>query len=136
MKNYLDRELLRKLVTFGVVGVLTALSYVALTELFRHFLDLSLVWAGTLAYPLAIVVSYIGQGAFTFRVGLRNQRQFARFVVTNIIGYCTAMAILSTVPGAFNVDELVALVLVVVILPLINFLVYLVWVFASRPHEG
>ena len=135
MKQQLDTELLRKIVTFGIVGVLTAFSYLLLAKLFRELLGLGLLSAGTLAYPLAIFVSYVGQGVFTFRAGLRDERQFARFAITNILGYFVAIAMLSTVPKAFNVDEFVALLMVVCVLPIINFMLYLFWVFDSRRRE-
>lgn len=135
-QRWANREFLRKLITFGFVGTMTALIYVVLIQLFRSVFDFSLLWSGTLAYPLAIVINYIGQGALTFRVRLRDRAQFARFIVSNVVCYTTSMAMMSVLPGRYGMEDNVALMLVVIVLPVVNFALYLFWVFKGKAESA
>jgi putative flippase GtrA len=130
--EWVTAELLRKIVSFGIVGITTAICYALLIQLFRTTFDFGLLWSGTLAYPLAMVINYIGQAALTFRVRLRDKQQFARFIAANLIYYATSMAIMSVLPLKYGVNEAVAILVVVIALPIVNFALYLFWVFKAK----
>jgi putative flippase GtrA len=131
-KNLLTQELIKKIVIFSVVGVTTAIVYVVLTHMLVRIFDLNYLVAGSISYPVGVMVSYVGQAYFTFNAKIKDPFQITRFIFSNVVGYILAMGIIYYAPELLNISELLATLIVVALLPVINFFVYLLWVFSHR----
>ncbi|MBV2360001.1 GtrA family protein [Thalassococcus sp. CAU 1522] len=119
-----------KIGRFALVGVAVALAYVALYVLFLGA-GLGRPWANGLAFGLAIALQYAGQGAFTFGRRLRDGAQMLRFGVMVGLGFATSLLVTSGIGPAIGLADWMAAAAVTGILPVQNFVIMTLWVFAS-----
>jgi putative flippase GtrA len=106
----------------------TAGIYLAAYPLLRH-VGLSPALASLAAYLLAILFQYLGHAVFTFRRTTRNAGQIARFLANNALGCALAAGAMAVLPG-FGIGETAATVIVVCLLPVLNWFLMRFWVYA------
>ncbi len=117
---------------YGMVGVAVAVIYVVLLQLFEWLAVSQPGWNSATAFVIAVLFQYIGQGTFTFRRPLNDKRQIARFTVTVTVGLAMSSFIVGSVGPALGVSTLVSSLAVAALLPIFNFIVFLLWVFVDR----
>jgi putative flippase GtrA len=120
------------MVRFACVGTLVAVLYVILSLMLRLGLNLSPVASATIAFALSVAFQYLAHSTFTFRRPARDLGQFARFVVTVLLGYGVSTVFLGWVAPHFGLGETVAFLINLVLLPLMSYLVLAFWVFGTR----
>lgn len=119
----------RQFLRFALVGTTVALVYALGYNLLR-WLTLGPALSSTLAYLLAITVQYIGHASFTFRKRARDGGQVLRFVLLNTLGLVVAVALTEGLTGPVAAPDWVASLAVVIVLPILNWFVMRLWVFA------
>ncbi|MEO1638212.1 MAG: GtrA family protein [Pseudomonadota bacterium] len=124
-----EREKLAQFLRFGIVGGLTALIY-AVGFLLLNGAGVSTTLAVCLAYGAAIVFQYFGHAGFTFRKTARDGGQVQRFLVLNGVGLLLAIGITLVMTGVMGLPDVMATVTVVVALPIMNWIIMRLWVFA------
>ena len=124
----------QKFVRFSVVGLATAASY---TLLYLGFLALGVaqVVANGSAFLIAVVFQYFCQAAFTFERKLYDVNQIIRFSVMVWFGFLTSTLITGPMTTLFGLPDWTAALLVIVYLPLQNFTILTLWVFASTSSK-
>ena len=129
MTMAIDRPLVAQFLRFAVVGATTAAIYFVGYVLLR---DLDLVGpavAAVLAYGAAITFQYIGHSNYTFRAREPRRGGLVRFLVLNGVGL--ALSVLISVGFyAAGWPDWLASTLVVTALPVMNWVVMRLWVFA------
>jgi putative flippase GtrA len=123
---------LHLVVRFGLTGVTTTLVYFFLTNAFVLLFRMAPVAASACAYLLSIVISYLLQSRFTFRVNSDSVDQVVRFVVTSLVGLAASWCVMAFAVGVLEWPYLSGALLVCVLIPAINFFVFRGWVFALR----
>jgi putative flippase GtrA len=128
------RDLALKLVRFGLTGGLATLLYGLFAMAIYAVAGWSTLAVHTLAFALAIPVSFFGQMLFTFRYRGARLRALLRFLATAAIAFS-----LSTV-AVYVVEQrgwhyAVGIVVTMLIVPLISFLMMLLWVFTDSAGE-
>ncbi|GFE51018.1 hypothetical protein So717_27710 [Roseobacter cerasinus] len=118
---------------FAIIGVLVALSYLLLYLAFLA-LDLPRVIANALAFGLAICLQYVGQTCFTFGRRLQDLAQLIRFGVMVSCGFVTSAGVTGWLGPLFAVPDWAVAAVVTVILPVQNYLLMRLWVYA--PPQG
>lgn len=121
----------RRIVRFAVVGVGVAvyyiLAYLGLLKLFGSS------WvANFLAFGSAILIQYVGQTSWTFEKKLAVPAQFGRFLCMIGIGLIVSSVLTSVLGPRLNLSELVTAGVVVVVLPVINFVILRLWVYREE----
>lgn len=115
---------------FAIVGTLVALIYFVLFVWLSASLTPFL--ANTIAYVSAITFQYFAQSSWTFERNAFVVAQFLKFGATMILAYFVATLVTTIVGPAFNWPRYVAGGVVVVVLPIMNFIIFKIWVFRSR----
>ena len=123
---------LHLVVRFGVSGVTTTLVYFFLANAFVLLLGMAPVVASVSAYLLSIVISYLLQSRFTFRVNSDSVDQVVRFVVTSLAGLAASWCGVAFTVVVLEWPYLIGTLLVCALVPAINFFVFRGWVFAMR----
>ena len=126
---YPTRETLAQALRFALVGVTVACVYVIGYLVLRR-IGIPPAPAATVAYGIAIVLQYLGHSGFTFRRRVRDGGQIRRFVILNGIGLVTAVVLTLVLTNGFNTPDWVASAAVVVVLPVLNWFLMRLWVFA------
>lgn len=127
----LNREMLRQLVIFGLVGVAATLTHYSIALLSHEVLGLHLYVANPVGYICAVGVSFFGHGRWTFRVDL-GMGVFRRFVIVSITTFLASQAILVGLEAGLDLPHRLSLGVVVLTIPLISFLLNKLWVYRHR----
>jgi putative flippase GtrA len=119
-----------QLFRFAVVGASVALIYVLA---YVALLSLGMVQplANAIAFLVAIAVQYIGQASFTFGKRINDRAQLIRFFCMTGLGFLMAAFITGMIGPMLGVSNLAAAVAVTIILPVQNYIIMTVWVFAQ-----
>lgn len=121
---------LAQLLRFAAVGGTVAALYVGLFAFLRAE-GLAEGLANTIAFAAAICVQYIGQTVLTFREPLVEPGQMLRFGLTVGLGYVVAAIITSLAGPALGWADWFSAGVVAALLPVQNFIIFRVWVYAS-----
>ena len=119
-----------RMLRFAIVGTTVAGLYVLL---YVGFIALGLIQplANALAFGVAVIVQYVGQAWWTFRQPLAQPDQIFRFVCTISLGFLVSALITGQVGPALHWPDVIAAAVVAVVLPVQNYLIFRIWVFAS-----
>lgn len=129
------RAELHRIVRFAIVGVAVAAVYAILFFLFRE-IGLARWVSSVLAFGSAVAFQYLAQTVFTFRASLNAQGQLPRFLVTIGFGLAISTLITSIVGPALDWPEAISVLVVTVVLPVTNFLLFRLWVYRAENGTG
>jgi len=130
MINAAQAQLLR----FAVVGTGVAALYVLMYLAFLA-LGLNQPVANFLAFLVAVSVQYVGQTLWTFRKPLGRPDQIIRFACTIGLGLLVSAGITGVMGPALNWPDAVSAAVVAVVLPVQNYLIFRIWVFAEASEQ-
>lgn len=117
-----------RILRFTIVGVSVAALYAGLYVVFRRLEGPE--WLASLAaFGLCVCVQYLAQTVFTFRAPLAAPGQLLRFLVTITLGAAIATLIPGALGPAARLPESASVAIVVVLLPIANFLMLRIWVY-------
>jgi putative flippase GtrA len=116
---------------FAIVGTLVAAVYFALFVLLART-SLSQLVVNAVAFCTAVALQYALQSKWTFRKDLADPAQIARFLGTIGIGLVLSSAISGGLGPALNWPATVTAAVVIVTLPISNFILFKLWVFARN----
>jgi len=120
------------LVQHDVVGLLAALIHVTIiTDLLNHQ-GMAVLVANSVAFMVAVVVSYIGHYRWTFGVDGDHRLMFPRFIIIAIAGFALNQVIMYFFVMLYHIDYRIALAVVLTVVPTLSFVVNKLWVFLGK----
>jgi len=122
-----------KCARFALIGAVTAASYVVMYPAFLAA-GLPQVEANAAAFFLAIVLQYIGHTLFTFERRLVDRRQITKFAIMTGCGFAMSALVTGPFAQALGVPAWAAALAVALYLPVQNFILMTLWVFALPHH--
>lgn len=122
--------LIGKLLRFAVVGSVVTGGYAIVAYSGIHWAGLNPQLANLIGCLAAIAVSYIGQKYFTFRSQQGHQFELPRFLLVCTLAVVASSASVATAI-AIGLDYRIGIVIAAVAIPLCNFVVLNLWVFAN-----
>lgn len=128
MIKRLDREFLRQLAVFGMIGAGATLTHYFVALFTHNSLHFSLYLANLSGYCTAVAISYFGHGHLTFRRELSWQ-VFSRFVLVSVSTLGLSEILLWGLESGFSLHHTISLGIVVCTIPLITFILSKLWVF-------
>jgi putative flippase GtrA len=134
MIKKLDRELLRQLLVFGLIGVSATMTHYFVALFSHQFLHISLYAANLSGYCAAVAISYFGHGRLTFKQEL-NWQVFSRFVAVSISTLLLSEVLLYALETQFSLHHAISLGIVVCTIPLITFVLSKLWVFRGPANS-
>jgi putative flippase GtrA len=129
------RSAVRKLVTFGAVGIAASLIYGGTFLSLLHLSMLPVLAINAVAFAASAVCSYIGHYHLTFRSDAVHRVSVAKFLVLCGMGYILSSGIVFAgewlkLPPEFDVAA------TFVVLPIMNFVVMQFWVFTGQVRRA
>jgi len=89
------------------------------------------VIASVIAYATGMVVSFIGQSQFTFRVRKHSTGQVVRYLIMSVMGFWVSYASVYLATACFGVRPIWGTAATAISVPALSFLVMKVWVFKT-----
>jgi putative flippase GtrA len=119
-------------VRYGIVGVLLMFAYLGLALLLVTVFGLAPIWASPLSFVLCVPLAYLGQSIVVFRARWGDRAQQTRFLATTIMGFIIASGVAPALALFAEVPLYVNFLVVCILVPLTNFVVFRFWVFRAR----
>jgi putative flippase GtrA len=123
---------LRRLVTFGFVGVAATATHFCVALFCNAELHVAPLVANVFGYVFAVAVSYCGNAVFTFRRTIADAAQFFRFAVISLAGLALSQTITYLATKVLNLPFAIALAPVVTLVPAFTYAASSLWGFADR----
>ncbi|MGH8506695.1 MAG: GtrA family protein [Stenotrophobium sp.] len=121
--------LLGRLLRFGLVGLFVTGGYAVSTYAAIRWLHALPLYASLLGCVVAIIVSYLGQKYFTFRSEGAHRIELPKFLLACTVAVVGSSASMIAVTHA-RLDYRLGILISALVLPLCNFTVMHLWVFA------
>ncbi|MFW2543252.1 GtrA family protein [Primorskyibacter sp. 2E107] len=115
---------------FALVGATVAGLYIAL-YITLLWVGLPIIVANAAAFVVAVSFQYLAQARFTFAKPVGDTRQVLKFTVMVGIGFMTSAGITGFLGPKLGLSHGVSALLVTIILPIQNYLLMSLWVFAK-----
>jgi putative flippase GtrA len=119
---------------FAIVGTIVAGLYVSIYLVFLA-LSLDQPLANLLAFIIAVSIQYVGQTWWTFRKPLRRPDQIVRFSCTIGLGLLVSAGITGFLGPVLGWPDSVSALVVAVVLPVQNYMIFRNWVFAETGDQ-
>ncbi|HBH00112.1 MAG TPA: polysaccharide biosynthesis protein GtrA [Rhodobacteraceae bacterium] len=123
------------IVRFAIVGMGTAIIYIALFTGLAG-IDTPTALANIAAFSIAIAFQYLGHSIWTFQNRFMSASSVYRFAMTIILGLGVSTLIVSVVGPSLNLSHFSSALIVQVVLPVINYILFRFWVFVSTSHRA
>ena len=127
----MNHDSLGELARFAVVGVTVAALYFALFITMSQT-QLSPFVINMLAFCSAVIVQYVLQAKWTFKRSAAKSAQAGKFIVAVGFGLLLSTLISSVIGPAMQWPPALTATLVIIILPVSNFILFKIWVFALK----
>ena len=125
------RPIVGQALRFAIVGLLASAVHVGAALWLIERGGLVVLVANALAFLLAVLVSYGGNHAWTFRRRGGHERHFPRFLAIAVLGLALNQAIVFTAVTVAGLAYLYAIGIVVLAVPGLTFLAIRHWAFAT-----
>ena len=123
-------DLARQLIRFGVVGLGATAAYVGVMALMVDLLGRSILLGAFCAFVVATAVSYVGNALWSFGGALTASTAIKFWLITTI-GLCLNLAI-AWVLERMGAHYLVVSLVIVIVVPLFNFIGHRLVTFGGR----
>lgn len=124
-------ERILQVVRFGISGLSSTVVYFVLTIALVQLAGLDPITASVVGYAISLLFSYLLQSRFTFRVSSDTRAQILRFTVTSLFGFAVSYGSMRYFTGMLGLPYLVGAIVVCLVLPVANYVIFKRWVFAS-----
>ncbi|MEM8773230.1 MAG: GtrA family protein [Pseudomonadota bacterium] len=119
---------------YAVVGLTTTMIYAVIAYFAPKLFAVAPVLASICGYTLAIAFQYFAHARFTFRAKAGSAKNIQRFGLATAFGYGLSTSLVM-IGQAVSAPRLLVIGLIVVLIPLCNFILLRRWVF-THPHSA
>lgn len=126
---------IQQIIVFAMLGICVNLIYGALFLTIVWAVPEQRVGASTVAYVTACLFQYVANAKLTFGREVWNVGQALRYGLAVLIGYVVSTLFLTWIVPPLGIPDIVALLIVAVSLPILNFITFSVWVYRSRRDD-
>jgi hypothetical protein len=134
--------LVERVLRYGIAGVAVSLLYAVLVIALERGLPMlgptcNAALAFLMVQPVGLLLHSVISYPETVRMRARLPKIGLRFVVTNAAGFAISTGGMALVTGPLSASYLWGIAVAWALIPALNFVIYLVWVFqpAHRPQE-
>lgn len=122
----------REVARFGVVGILATLTHGAVLTLLMELLVTNPLVANSIAFSLALLVSYYGHHRWTFRSQRGHHETFWKFALLAIAGFLANNLIMELTANRLGWHYLIGFTIIVFSVPPITYILSRAFIFATK----
>jgi putative flippase GtrA len=126
------KNLLTDFSRFSVIGILATATYFMVANILIMSQVTSPQKSSVLAYLAGMIVSFFGQGQFTFNTGKTNFSQIIRFSILSICGLSISYGNLYIATNYLATNPFWAVLLTAIEIPVLSFFIMKNWVFSTK----
>jgi putative flippase GtrA len=126
-----SRAKVRQLATFAAVGLFNTLGYILFANGAHLYLHLDQTMAAYFAYAIMVPLSFFGHRRLTFSSDGPISTEWLKFCLVQATNLLVIWCVTMTSSHA-NVAGWVAFAVISVLIPVSNFVIFQLWVFAKR----
>ena len=118
------KQLLRQMVRFGVVGIVSFFIDYFLMIFLIEVVHMDIVWSTTISYTISVIFNYKVSTMFVFSIDASKgkHRIFIRFVILSFIGLIFNELLIVAFVDYFMIYYLIAKILATMIVTVFNFI--------------
>lgn len=124
-----NRQFVKRVLRYGIVGLVISIVYSLAVVLVVQFDMRNATGASALAFAVIQPVAYYAHRHVTFSDAGHDPFQPARFAVTTVSTFLITIGGMYVVTSVLGRSYLVGIALNWALIPALNFLIYMVWVF-------
>ena len=122
-----------KLIAYGIIGLLGTLIHFTSLVFFVEIINLDPVLSSSIGFILTIIVSFILNKKFTFKVKTRsNSILFIKYTIVSFTGFFINSLIMYSTVHLLSIHYSIGQAIVVIVLPISNFLLNNYWTFYEK----
>ena len=129
-------HLLAKAIRFALVGLLNGCIFAAVTALLVSGLGVDPIPASVAGYCLSVPLGFLGHRQFSFRSRGHWLAEAGRFVVVQLVNIAATAGSMYLAVEHLGAAYYWGMVAAVILVPMVNFLLAHLWVFAGPANEG
>lgn len=119
----------KQLIKFALIGVTSTFAHVITAIYFIESVHLGAVYGNLIGFFLSFTISYFGNKIWTFGITNPKSVHIHRYTITTAIGLLLNIIIVLTVVDYLELSHRIALVIIVLVWPILNFSLSKYWVF-------
>lgn len=122
---------MRRLFSYGAVGAVSSAIYFFCTVFFIETVGISPIISSGVAYAASFIFSFFVNHHFVFRSKKNISKTVVRFSLVSAFGFCLTTLVMFLIVEIFKIPYLYGVAVVLVVIPLSNFLLNLRWTFGD-----
>jgi putative flippase GtrA len=126
---------MRKLFSYGAVGVVGSAIYIFCTIFLTETVGITPIISSGLAYTASFSISFFANHHFVFRSKESVLKTGIRFTLVSAFGFFLTTSIIYLTVEIFKIPYLYGVAAVLIIIPLSNFLLNLRWTFRDTQRQ-
>ena len=123
--------MMRRLFAYGAVGMVGAAIYFFTTIFCVEIINFSPVLSSGLAYIASFTFSFLANHYFVFESDESIKKTIIKFSAVSAFGFSLTTAIMYCTVGILNIPYLYGVGLVLVVIPMSNYFLNLLWTFRA-----
>ncbi|MBF0621268.1 MAG: GtrA family protein [Magnetococcales bacterium] len=129
-------HLLKQMVRYGIAGVLGATLHTGILVLLVQWLDLNPTLSTTVGFIVTVVVTFHINKHWTFDTREIASTALYRYVIISCIGLALNAGCMHLTTITFNLHYLIGQGIVIVLIPINNFILNYYWTFKPTPSPS
>lgn len=125
----MNKAKLKRLFSYGVVGVIVSTIYVLCTIFFTETIGFTPIIASALAYITSFMLSFFANHHIVFKSKENMSKTVIRFAVVSAFVFVFSTSIIYLTVEVFKIPYLYGVAVVLVLIPLSNYVLNLSWTF-------
>ena len=114
---------------YALTGVVVAATYWALTTFLAHVSPAPDWSVSAFAFTVAVCLQYVMHAKYTFRSKAAHVSQSRKFILSVFLGYLISFIVTGFAGPYLGLPIGISAAIVVILLPIMNFLLFSLWVF-------
>lgn len=131
-KVIFHHDRLRELFAYGIVAIFVSAIYFVLAICLVEKFNINSTLASVLSYVASFILSFFFNHHWVFKSNKNQSETFARFLIVSAFCLCLTTAIMFLVVNVIELPYKFALAIVMVVIPLHNYLLNSLWAFKKR----
>lgn len=128
--------IVKQLSRFSIVGLLASMLYMLLNIVFLKVFQASLIVSSIVAHVIVVFITFHANHSWTFMAQGEKREYLLRYLLVSGISMAVNAVVIVTMQANFPEYTAVAIVVVLLVVPVVNFVFHKYWTFVGGYHAS